>query len=49
LPPVVACLGPVTAEAAREAGLDVAVLAAEPSAEGLVAGLAAYRAGRSSR
>jgi len=49
MPPVVACLGPVTAEAAREAGLEVAVLAAEPSAEGLVAGLATYRAGRSSR
>jgi uroporphyrinogen III methyltransferase / synthase len=40
LPPVVACLGPVTADAAREAGLEVAVLADERTAAGLVDALA---------
>jgi uroporphyrinogen III methyltransferase/synthase len=41
VPPVVACIGPVTAEAARRAGLAVDVVAAEPSDAGLVAGLVA--------
>jgi len=37
VPPLVACIGPVTAEAARRAGLHVDVVADEHSAEGLVA------------
>ncbi len=41
-PPVVACIGPVTADAARRAGLHVDVVAAEHSADGLVAALSAY-------
>lgn len=44
VPPVVACIGPVTAAAARKAGLEVAVEAASASAEGLVAALSATRA-----
>jgi uroporphyrinogen III methyltransferase/synthase len=36
VPAVVACIGPVTAAAARRAGLDVQVVADEHSAEGLV-------------
>ena len=36
VPPVVACIGPVTAEAARRAGLEVTVVAPEHGAEGLV-------------
>ena len=36
VPSVVACIGPVTAEAARRAGLEVHVTADEHSAEGLV-------------
>ena len=39
LPPVVACIGPVTAEAAERAGLHVDVVAEEHSAEGLVRAL----------
>ena len=39
VPPVVACIGPVTAEAARRAGLVVDVVAAEHTAAGLVAEL----------
>lgn len=39
LPKVVACIGPVTADAARRSGLGVAVEAADHSAEGLVAAL----------
>ncbi|WP_218885673.1 uroporphyrinogen-III synthase [Kineococcus aurantiacus] len=39
---VVACIGPATAKTAEEHGLRVDVLAAEPSAESLVEGLAAY-------
>jgi uroporphyrinogen III methyltransferase/synthase len=35
-PPLVVCIGPVTAEAARRAGLAVSVEAHDPSAEGLV-------------
>jgi len=41
-PAVVACIGPVTAEAARRAGFGVDVVAAEHSAEGLVAALRAH-------
>lgn len=44
VPPVVACIGPVTAAAARKAGLEVAVEAATPSPGGLVTALAARRA-----
>ncbi|HLH45810.1 MAG TPA: uroporphyrinogen-III synthase [Acidimicrobiales bacterium] len=36
VPPVVACIGPVTAATAREAGLDVTVVAAEHTVPGLV-------------
>jgi uroporphyrinogen-III synthase len=36
VPPVVACIGPVTAEAARRAGLRVTVVADEQGAAGLV-------------
>jgi uroporphyrinogen III methyltransferase / synthase len=39
VPPLVACIGPVTAATAREHGLDVAVEAAEHTVEGLVAAL----------
>jgi uroporphyrinogen III methyltransferase/synthase len=46
VPPVVACLGPRTAEAAREAGLCGVVQAAAPTAEALVAALVAERAVR---
>jgi uroporphyrinogen III methyltransferase/synthase len=46
VPPIVACIGPVTAEAARAAGLTVEVVAAEHTAAGLVAALAERFAGR---
>ncbi|MGA2521177.1 MAG: uroporphyrinogen-III C-methyltransferase [Acidimicrobiales bacterium] len=46
VPPVVACIGPVTADAARRAGLVVDVTADEHSVAGLVAALSAYVAGR---
>lgn len=36
VPPVVVCIGPVTAATARTAGLDVAAVAREPSIDGLV-------------
>lgn len=39
---VVACIGPVTAEAARELGLDVDVVATEYTTDGLVEALATY-------
>ena len=42
---VVACIGPQTAKTAEEHGLRVDVLAAEPSAEALVAALAEYGSG----
>jgi uroporphyrinogen III methyltransferase/synthase len=46
LPPrVVACIGPVTAEAALRAGFDVDVVAAEHSAAGLVAALSSHLSG----
>jgi len=41
-PPVVACIGPVTADAARLAGFHVDVVADEHSVEGLVAALSAH-------
>jgi uroporphyrinogen III methyltransferase / synthase len=41
-PPVVVCIGPSTAREAREAGLDVNVVAQEQSAEGLVSSLVAH-------
>ncbi len=46
VPPVVACIGPVTADAARRAGLVVDVTASEHSVAGLVTALAAFVAGR---
>jgi uroporphyrinogen-III synthase len=39
VPPVVACIGPVTADTARAAGLTVDVVAAEHTIDGLVAAL----------
>lgn len=45
-PPVVACIGPETARAAEEAGLDPDLVAADPSLQGLVAALAAFAGGR---
>ncbi len=39
VPPVVVCIGPVTAATAREAGLPVAAVAAEHTIEGVVAAL----------
>ena len=46
VPAVVACIGPVTAEAARKAGLVVDVVADEHTAAGLVAALVALVAQR---
>ncbi|MBI4216965.1 MAG: uroporphyrinogen-III C-methyltransferase [Chloroflexi bacterium] len=40
--PVIACIGPVTAQAAREAGLRAEVVAAEHTIPGLVAALGEY-------
>ena len=42
---VVACIGPQTAEAAREAGLPPHVVAERPSVDALVAALRRYAAG----
>jgi uroporphyrinogen-III synthase len=42
VPPVVACIGPVTAATARDAGLTVAVEAPEHTIPGLVAALVRY-------
>ena len=39
VPPVVACIGPITADTARAAGLSVDVVAAEHTIEGLVSAL----------
>jgi len=39
VPPVVACIGPITADTARAAGLTVDVVAAEHTIDGLVAAL----------
>jgi uroporphyrinogen-III synthase len=39
VPPVVACIGPVTAETARAAGLTVDIVASEHTVDGLVAAL----------
>jgi uroporphyrinogen-III synthase len=39
VPPVVACIGPITAETARAAGLTVDVVAAEHTIDGLVRAL----------
>jgi uroporphyrinogen III methyltransferase/synthase len=39
VPPVVACIGPVTAETARAAGLNVSVVAVEHTIDGLVGAL----------
>jgi uroporphyrinogen-III synthase len=44
---IIACIGPVTADAARELGLPVHVQPAGASAEGLVEALAAYQGERS--
>ena len=50
VPPVIACIGPVTADAARKAGLVVDVVAAEHSAAGLVEALSALNtSGRARR
>ena len=46
VPPVVACVGPATAGAARAAGLTVDVLAGEHTLAGLVAALGAHAAER---
>ena len=45
-PPVVACIGPVTARAASRAGLRVDAVAQVQSADGLVRALVEHRAGR---
>ncbi len=42
VPPVVACIGPITAETARDHGLDVAVVADVHSIDGLVDALVAH-------
>jgi uroporphyrinogen III methyltransferase/synthase len=46
MPPVVACIGPVTSRAASRAGLRVDAVAQVQSAEGLVRALVEHRAGR---
>jgi hydroxymethylbilane synthase len=45
LPPVVSCIGPITSDTARLAGMDVTVEASPHSIPGLVAALEAYAAG----
>ncbi|HMM41081.1 MAG TPA: uroporphyrinogen-III synthase [Thermomicrobiales bacterium] len=51
LPPgvAVACIGPVTARAARELGLRVDIVAADHSIPGLVAAIVAWAAGRATQ
>ena len=44
LPPLVACIGPVTSATARELGIDPTVEASEHTIDGLVAALVAHRA-----
>ncbi len=44
VPPVVACIGPVTAETARQAGIEVTVVAGEHTIPGLVDALSAVLA-----
>ena len=39
---VIACIGPITAQAAREMGLDVQIVATEYTIDGLVQALANY-------
>ncbi len=46
VPPVVACIGPITAATARDAGLHVDVVAEDHSLDGLVAALVSALAGR---
>jgi uroporphyrinogen-III synthase len=46
LPPVVACIGPITAQTAVEAGLSVEVVARVHTTEGLVQALIEWAAGR---
>jgi uroporphyrinogen-III synthase len=48
-PPVVVCIGPVTAAAAREAGLAVTIEAAVHDASGLVASIVEHFAPAASR
>jgi uroporphyrinogen-III synthase len=43
--PLIACIGPVTADTARELGLTVDVMASEYTVEGLVAALKEHFAG----
>jgi uroporphyrinogen III methyltransferase/synthase len=45
VPPVVACIGPVTASTARDAGVSVDIVAAEHTIDGLVAALVEHFAG----
>jgi uroporphyrinogen III methyltransferase/synthase len=45
VPPVVACIGPVTAASARSRGLEVSVVAEQQSVEGLVAAISSCFAG----
>jgi uroporphyrinogen III methyltransferase/synthase len=45
VPPVVACIGPVTAATARRRGLDVSVVADEQSVDGLAAAIASWFSG----
>ena len=45
VPPVVACIGPMTAETARRRGLEVTVVAGEATVDGLVAALVDVLAG----
>jgi uroporphyrinogen III methyltransferase/synthase len=46
VPPVVACIGPITARSAAEAGLTVQIVAREHTAAGLVDALVEWQANR---